>query len=216
MGICYVNLSRKMRTLDGGEAQRVKIARHLGSSLNNMTYIYDEPSAGLHPREVGKLIHMLQNLKANHNTILVIEHDRSIINIADEIIDMGPGAGVHGGEVIYQGHKTDLKNTPTATSLREKRQINTKPRAIEDYFPVSHANDHNLKNLQVKIPKNVLLSVCGVSGSGKSTLMQEAFVTRYPETIIVGQASIGISSRSTLATYMGIMDDIRATFAKAT
>lgn len=216
MGIGYLSLSRKMATLSGGEAQRVKIARHLGSSLNNMTYIFDEPSAGLHPREVGKLIHMLQDLKANHNTIIVIEHDRSIINIADEIIDMGPGAGVHGGEVIYQGHKNDLKNTPTATSLREQRRINTKPRAIADYFTVSHANEHNLKNLHVNIPKNVLVSVCSVSGSGKSTLMQEAFVTRYPETITVGQASIGISSRSTLATYMGIMDDIRATFAKAT
>src|SRR5699024_9747934 len=216
MGIGYLSLSRKMATLSGGEAQRVKIARHLGSSLNNMTYIFDEPSAGLHPREVGKLIHMLQDLKANHNTIIVIEHDRSIINIADEIIDMGPGAGVHGGEVIYQGHKNDLKNTPTATSLREQRRINTKPRAIADYFTVSHANEHNLKNLHVNIPKNVLVSVCGVSGSGKSTLMQEAFVTRYPETITVGQASIGISSRSTLATYMGIMDNIRATFSKAT
>lgn len=216
IGVGYLSLSRRMATLSGGEAQRVKIARHLGSSLNNLTYIFDEPSAGLHPKEVGMLIQMLQGLKENYNTVIVIEHDLSIMNIADEIIDMGPGAGEHGGEVVYQGSKAGLSNSPTAAAMNEPRQVNKNPRKPTEYFTITHAKEHNLKNLHVKVPKQVLVSICGVSGSGKSTLMQEAFLKRYPETITVGQSSIGISSRSTLATYMGIMDDIRSIFAKAT
>jgi excinuclease ABC A subunit len=216
MGVGYLSLSRKMGTLSGGEAQRVKIARHLGSSLNNITYIFDEPSAGLHPEEVDLLIQMLKSIKAQHNTVIVIEHDVSVIKIADEIIEMGPGAGVNGGEVVYQGPVEELKNTPTATTLTHQQTINKNPREIKDYFAVSGANHNNLKNISVTIPKNVLVSVCGVSGSGKSSLMLEAFTEIYPETISVGQGSIGTSSRSTLATYMGIMDDIRSLFSKET
>ncbi|MFC5587334.1 ATP-binding cassette domain-containing protein [Sporosarcina soli] len=216
MGLGYLSLSRKMGTLSGGEAQRVKIARHLGSSLNNITYIFDEPSAGLHPEEVDLLIQMLKSIKAQHNTVIVIEHDVSIIKVADEIIEMGPGAGVNGGEVVYQGPVEELKNTPTATTLTHQLTINKNPREIKDYFAISGANHNNLKNISVTIPKNVLVSVCGVSGSGKSSLMLEAFTEIYPETISVGQGSIGTSSRSTLATYMGIMDDIRSLFSKET
>src|SRR5699024_999770 len=205
-----------MGTLSGGEAQRVKIARHLGSSLNNITYIFDEPSAGLHPEEVDLLIQMLQSLKEQHNTVLVIEHDLAVIQAADDVIEMGPGAGVDGGEVIYQGELEGLAHSKAATTLDHKLNMNTNPREIKDYFTVNHATNNNLKNLNIKIPKNGLVSICGVSGSGKSSLMLEAFTERYPETIQVGQGSIGISSRSTLATYMGIMDDIRSIFAKET
>ncbi|WP_068677360.1 ATP-binding cassette domain-containing protein [Oceanobacillus sp. Castelsardo] len=214
MGLGYLSLSRKMDTLSGGEAQRVKIARHLGSSLNNITYIFDEPSAGLHPEEVNMLIQMLKGLKSQHNTVIVIEHDLSVIKVADEIIEMGPGAGVNGGEVVYQGKLEGLKNS--VTTLNHKLKINKKTRDIKGYFAVKNASNHNLKNISVTIPKNVLVSICGVSGSGKSTLMMEAFIGRYPETIMVGQGSIGISNRSTLATYMGIMDDIRTIFAGST
>lgn len=216
MGLGYLNLSRKMGTLSGGEAQRVKIARHLGSSLNNLTYIFDEPSAGLHPEEVDMLIQMMKNLKAQHNTVIVIEHDLSVIKEADHIIELGPGAGVHGGEVVYQGGVAGLKNSIAATSLDEKIIINDQPRPIKEYFTIKHAKHNNLKNISVDIPKNVLVAVCGVSGSGKSSLMLGAFIERYPEAIVVEQGSIGISTRSTLATYMGIMDDIRAIFAKET
>lgn len=214
MGLGYLSLSRKMGTLSGGEAQRVKIARHLGSSLNNITYIFDEPSAGLHPEEVDMLIHMLKNIKEQHNTVIVIEHDVSVMKAADEMIEMGPGAGVHGGEVIYQGKAAGLKNTPTAAILNQKLQINDSPREINEYYSIYEAKNNNLKNISVKIPKNVLTAICGVSGSGKSSLMLEAFADAYPETIRVSQGGIGVSSRSTLATYMGIMDDFRQIFAK--
>jgi excinuclease ABC A subunit len=216
MGLGYLSLSRKMSTLSGGEAQRVKIARHLGSSLNNITYIFDEPSAGLHPEEVDMLIEMLKRLKDQHNTVIVIEHNLSVIKVADEIIEMGPGAGVNGGEVVYQGKLEGIKNSPTAIALNHKLKINKNPRDIKSYFTIKRARNNNLKNVSVNIPKNVLVSVCGVSGSGKSSLMLEAFSESYPETIMVGQGSIGISNRSTLATYMGIMDDIRAIFSKET
>jgi excinuclease UvrABC ATPase subunit len=216
MGLGYLSLSRKMNTLSGGEAQRVKIARHLGSSLNNITYIFDEPSAGLHPEEVNLLIQMLKSIKDQHNTVIVIEHDLSVIKEADEIIEMGPKAGVNGGEIVYQGKLAGLKSVKTATSLNHKLRINQTPREIKSYFTINGASNNNLKNISVNIPENVLVSICGVSGSGKSTLMMEAFIERYPETIVVGQGSIGTSSRSTLATYMGIMDDIRSIFSKST
>lgn len=216
MRLGYLSLSRTMGTLSGGEAQRVKIARHLGSSLNNMTYIFDEPSAGLHPEEVDMLIHMMQHLKAQHNTVIVIEHDLSVIKAADEIVEMGPGAGVLGGEIVYQGKLAGLKNSQAATVLDHKLKINKNPRKVDDYFTIEKANNNNLKDINVHIPKNVLVAICGVSGSGKSSLMMDAFTEKYPDTIMVGQGSIGVSSRSTLATYMGIMDDVRHIFAKET
>ncbi|MDD4475184.1 MAG: ATP-binding cassette domain-containing protein [Eubacteriales bacterium] len=216
MGLGYLSLSRKMGTLSGGEAQRVKIARHLGNSLNNLTYIFDEPSAGLHPEEVDMLIQMLKWIKEQHNTVIVIEHNLSVIRVADEIIEMGPGAGASGGEVVYQGKIEGLNNSPTAKALKHKLIINKNPRNINSYFTIRRASNNNLKNINVDIPKNVLVSVCGVSGSGKSSLILEAFAERCPESITVGQGGIGISNRSTMATYMGIMDDIRATFSKAT
>ncbi|MUV38237.1 UvrABC system protein [Lentibacillus sp. JNUCC-1] len=216
MGLGYLSLSRKMGTLSGGEAQRVKIARHLGSSLNNMTYIFDEPSAGLHPEEVHLLIQMLNSIKNQHNTVIVIEHDLSVIKAADEIVEMGPGAGAGGGEIIYQGYSTGLESSSAATNLNHQLEINQHPRDIKHWLTIENANTNNLKNVSLDIPKNVLVSVCGVSGSGKSSLMLDAFTEKYPETIAVGQSSIGVSSRSTLATYMGIMDDVRAIFSKAT
>ncbi|PID05259.1 MULTISPECIES: ATP-binding cassette domain-containing protein [unclassified Sporosarcina] len=216
LGLGYLSLSRKMGTLSGGEAQRVKIARHLGSSLNNITYIFDEPSAGLHPEEVDMLIQMLQSLKANHNTVIVIEHDLSVIKVADEIVEMGPGAGAAGGEIVYQGEPNGLQNASALTKLDHKLEINQNPRESNGHFSVTRANNNNLKDVSIDIPKNVLVSVCGVSGSGKSSLLFEAFSAKYPDIIKVNQGRIGISSRSTLATYMGIMDDIRQILAKET
>ena len=216
MGLGYLNLSRKVGTLSGGEAQRIKIARHLGSSLNNITYIFDEPSAGLHQEEVYLLIQLLKRIKSQHNTVIVIEHDVSVIQAADEIIEMGPGAGINGGEVMYQGELELLETSQAATVLDHKLHVNRTPRTIKDHFTIQEANHHNLKNFSIDIPKNCLVSICGVSGSGKSSLMMNAFKDRYPDTITVSQANIGVSTRSTLATYMGIMDNIRAIFAKET
>lgn len=216
MGLGYLSLSRKMITLSGGEAQRVKIARHLGSSLNNMTYIFDEPSAGLHPEEVNLLIRMLKNIREQHNTVIIIEHDLEVIKCADEIIEMGVGAGVNGGEVVFQGNVEDLKTFKTATNLNHQIEINRNPRQIKSYFKINGAKNNNLKDISIDIPQNVFVAICGVSGSGKSSLMLESFLEKYPNTITIGQDRIGISSRSTLATYMGIMDDIRSAFSKVT
>src|SRR5699024_7377831 len=210
------SLARKMGTLSGGEAQRVKIARHLGSSLNNITYIFDEPSAGHHAEEVNMLIQMIKSIKDQHNTVIVIEHELSVIKVTDEIIKIGSGEGVNGREVDYQGELEGLKNSKAATTIKHNLKINQNPRDIENYFTIKKASNNNLKNISVNIPKNALVSICGVSGSGKSSLMLEAFPESYPETIMVGQSSIGISSRSTLATYMGIMDDIRSIFSRST
>ncbi|MBT2582995.1 ATP-binding cassette domain-containing protein [Planococcus sp. ISL-109] len=216
LGLGYLSLARKMGTLSGGEAQRVKIARHLGSSLNNITYIFDEPSAGLHPEEIEMLTQMLENLRDNYNTVVVIEHNLAVIKTADEIIEMGPGAGVSGGEVVYQGAQEGLKKASAITDLDHKVTINQNPRGAENSFSIKNASANNLKNISVEIPENVLVSVCGVSGSGKSSLLFGAFTENYPETIAVSQGSIGTSSRSTLATYMGIMDDIRSILSKET
>ena len=216
LGLGYLSLARKVETLSGGEAQRVKIARQLGTSLNNLTYIFDEPSAGLHPEEVDQLITILKQLKAQHNTVIVIEHDGLVIKEADEIIEMGPGAGVHGGEIVYQGNPAGLEKSKSATVLHHPVLVNKNPRQSDSYFMIKNARNNNLKNVTVQIPKNVLVAVCGVSGSGKSSLMLGAFTETHPDAIVISQRRIGISSRSTLATYMGMMDKIRAQFAKAT
>lgn len=216
MGLGYLNLNRRVNTLSGGEAQRLKIASHLGSNLNNYTYILDEPSAGLHPAEIDQLIDILKKLKAQFNSVVVVEHNLAIMQEADMIVEMGPGAGIHGGEVIYQGPLEGIVNTPTAKALQEPLSIKKDLREWSETYSIKNASRNNLKNVSVDVPKNVLLTVAGVSGSGKSSLMIDEFTARYPEAIVVNQKGIGISTRSTLATYMGIMDDIRTTFAKET
>ncbi|WP_028274882.1 ATP-binding cassette domain-containing protein [Atopococcus tabaci] len=216
MGLGYLNLSRPVGTLSGGEAQRLKIASHLGSNLNNFTYILDEPSAGLHPEEVAQLIDILKQLKAQYNSVLVVEHNLAIMQEADMIVEMGPDAGTGGGEVIYQGPLDAIADTPTANALHEPLTLKPEVRDWLNIYPIRQASRNNLKNVSIDVPKNVLITVAGVSGSGKSSLMVDEFTDRYPEAIVVNQKGIGISTRSTLATYMGIMDTIRTTFAKAT
>lgn len=216
LGLGYMSLARKMTTLSGGEAQRVKIARQLGSSLNNLIYIFDEPSIGLHPQEIPMLIHMMQGLKKQNNTVLVVEHDPEIIKIADEVIEMGPEAGAKGGRVVYQGPPEALYASSGQTNLGRRVCLKKRVRKGKDFFRLENANRYNLKNLRLQIPKRTLVSICGVSGSGKSTLLLEEFLNRYPEAIWINQDQIGISSRSTLATYMGIMDDIRQVFFRET
>ncbi len=217
LGLDYLSLNRPVRTLSGGESQRLKIARQLGSSLNNMTYIFDEPSAGMHPSEIEKLIAMLKRLRDQFNTVIVVEHQPMIIEAADYLVEVGPGAGEAGGEIIFQGPPQELTSaTPTGRALARPLAMKEHPREPEGSYDLRHAKANNLKDVSVEIPKGVLLAVAGVSGSGKSSLILDEFYPRYADqAIMVDQKSIGRSSRSNLATYMGIMDDIRQDFAKS-
>lgn len=216
VGLGYLSLSRRTETLSGGEAQRLKMVRHLGSGLSNLTYIFDEPTSGLHPDDAERIGRLLVGLRNKHNTVLVVEHSRQMMEIADEIIELGLAAGKEGGEVIFQGTPKELKNSDTATAryLREKVLLNDAPRKWTDSFPLKHVNRHNLQDVSTEIPRGVLTSITGVAGSGKSSLCEE-FIFRYPEAIVVSQKPIGASSRSTAATYIGVMDDIRKCFAIA-
>ncbi|ANF98820.1 ATP-binding cassette domain-containing protein [Paenibacillus bovis] len=216
VGLGYLTLSRKTDTLSGGEVQRLKMIRHLGSNLSNITYIFDEPTAGLHPDDAKRIAALLVKLRDKHNLIIVVEHSRSMIELADEVIELGPKAGNRGGQLVFQGSVDSLKkaDTQTARALREPVTPNSSPRSWTDEFRIDHATVNNLKGISVSIPKGVLTAVSGVAGSGKSSLIRKEFVSRYPEAIVIDQKAIGTSSRSTPATYTGIMDEIRKQFAK--
>lgn len=215
VGLGYLTLSRKTDTLSGGELQRLKMVRHLGSSLTNITYIFDEPTAGLHPDDAQKIINILFKLRDKHNTIIVVEHSKRMIELADYIIELGPLAGVNGGQVIFKGTPQELlkSNTKTSLALKEKLTINTNPKESNEYYTIQNACLHNLKDITVNIPKNTLTAVCGVAGSGKSSLIRYEFLNQYKDAIVIDQKPIGISSRSNIATYTGIMDEIRHLFS---
>ena len=217
VGLGYLSLSRRTDTLSGGEAQRLKMVRHLGSSLSNITYIFDEPTAGLHPADAGKIGRLLCALRDAGNSVLVVEHNRQIMELADVIIELGPLAGSHGGEIVFEGDLASMKRAETATAelLREKLTLNAKPLPWYEGYRIEHAKLHNLKDVSVTVPKGVLTAVTGVAGSGKSSLICHAFTSAYPEAVTVDQKLIGTSSRSTCATYLGVMDEIRKLFAKA-
>ena len=217
VGIGYLSLARRSDTLSGGEAQRVKIVRNLGSSLSDITYIFDEPTAGLHPADAERIGSLLVGLRDAHNNVLVVEHSRQMLELADHIVEMGPGAGSGGGTVVYEGDLQGLlaKGTPTAQALGGKVALKQQPRAWEEAFEIHDAHCHNLKHIDVAIPKGVLTCVTGVAGSGKSSLMRYEFPARFGDAIVVDQKPIGTSVRSTPATYTGAMDEIRKLFAKA-
>ena len=216
VGIGYLSLSRKTETLSGGEAQRLKMVRNLGGYLNNITYIFDEPTAGLHPADAERIGKMLCELRDKHNNVLVVEHSRQMIGLADHIIEMGPGAGSRGGTVVFQGSLEDLSkaDTLTAKAVNEKIRLNREPLSWSESFPIRDAHCHNLKHVDVDLPKGVLTAVTGVAGSGKSSLMRYEFPRVYPDAIVIDQKPIGTSIRSTPATYTGVMDEIRKVFAK--
>ncbi|WP_338785136.1 excinuclease ABC subunit UvrA [Streptomyces sp. DG1A-41] len=218
VGLGYLSLDRPTTSLSGGEAQRLKTVRHLSSSLIGMTYVFDEPSTGLHPRDVGRLNDMLRELRDKGNTILVVEHDPDVIAIADHVVDMGPGAGAHGGEVVFEGSFEDLREsgTPTGAGLRAIGGVKEPVREPAGELRVANATLHNLKNVSVSIPTGTLTAVTGVAGSGKSSLMAGAFMAAHPESVFVDQSPIRASSRSTPASHLDAMDPIRKLFAKAT
>lgn len=217
IGLGYLSLDRQTSTLSGGESQRIKMVKHLGSSLTDLTYIFDEPSTGLHPSNVQKLNNLLVQLRDKGNTVLVVEHDPDIIAIADHIVDMGKGAGVHGGEVVYQGNLADFRHADTLTArfLHRQSDIKRAVRTSDEVFTIKNANLHNLQNVTVTIPKNVLTVAVGVAGSGKSSLIHGVFAAQHPEAITIDQSAIHASKRSNPASFVGTLDTIRSLLAKA-
>ncbi|MEV1295808.1 ATP-binding cassette domain-containing protein [Pseudonocardia sp. NPDC049635] len=217
VGLGYLSLDRRSTTLSGGEAQRVKIVRHLGSALSDVCYVFDEPSVGLHPYDVHRLLTLLERLCDAHNTVLVVEHHPAVIAAADHVIDIGPGAGAAGGHVQFTGTPEELAATDTATGrmLREPIRINTDPRSAAGTVTIQHATAHNLHDLSVDIPLGVLTAVSGVAGSGKSTLIAAELPRQHPEFAVIGQEPLRGGIRSTPATVLGIAEQIRQAFATA-
>jgi excinuclease UvrABC ATPase subunit len=217
IGLDYLTLNRETDTLSGGEGQRVKLVKHLGSSLIDVMYIFDEPSVGLHPQDLHRLNEMLQKLRDMGNTVLVVEHDPDVIKVADHLVDLGPQAGSQGGQIVYEGSYAGLLQADTLTGkfMKEALPIKKAFREAREQLPLNEVRVNNLKDVSVNIPVGVLTLVTGVAGSGKSSLIIEAFVSKFPEAIVVDQAAVGTNPRSNPATYTGIMDDIRKAFAQA-
>ena len=216
IGLPYLSMDRESSTLSGGEAQRLKLVRYMGSSLTGMTYIFDEPSTGMHPRDVYRMTRLLQSLRDKGNTVLVVEHDRDVISIADEVIDVGPLAGKNGGEILFQGSYEALlrSGTRTGEAMKNIEPIKRAPRTPKAFLPVRGACTHNLKNVSVDIPLNVLTVVTGVAGSGKSSLIRDVFAKQYAEQVVlVDQSPVTATGRSTPATFLGFFDEIRRVMA---
>lgn len=217
IGLDYLHLDRQTPTLSGGEAQRVKLVKHMGSALNGMFYIFDEPSTGMHARDVSRINQLLQDLRDKENTVLVVEHDPDVIAVADEIIDIGPLAGKNGGEITFRGSYQGLLDSDSLTGkeIKQSPPLNTQPRPWQEKLTIKNANLHNLKNVTVDIPKHVLTVVTGVAGSGKSTLITKVLPQKFPEELsIIDQSPINATPRATPATFMGIYDEIRRLFAR--
>ncbi|MEV0387973.1 excinuclease ABC subunit UvrA [Nonomuraea sp. NPDC050643] len=217
IGLGYLSLDRETSTLSGGEGQRLKTVRHLGSSLTGMTYVFDEPSAGLHPSDVGRLNRLLLALRDKGNTVLVVEHDPDVIAVADHVIDLGPGAGVHGGQIVFEGtvERLTRSGTLTGTHLLRRTPLKTAPRRPTGRLTITPASLHNLHDVGVDLPAGVLTCVTGVAGSGKSTLISQILPAQHPDVVVVDQAAAGTSARSSPASYIGVLDPIRRLFARA-
>src|SRR5579864_195535 len=215
IGLEYLNLERPTSTLSGGESQRVKIVKHLNGSLVDVMYIFDEPSIGLHPRDVHRLNELLEQLRDKGNTVIVVEHDPDVIKRADYIVDLGPYAGSEGGKIVYEGDFTGLlqADTLTGTHLLRKRPLKQSFRQATGALPIVHATVNNLQDVSVTIPTGVLTVITGVAGSGKSSLINEAFLSQHQGAVVIDQSSLNTSSRSNPATYTGMMDEVRKAFA---
>jgi len=216
IGLGYLSLDRPSGTLSGGEAQRTKMIRHLGSSLTDVTYVFDEPTIGLHPHDIQRMNDLLLRLRDKGNTVLVVEHEPETIAIADHVVDLGPGAGTTGGEVVFEGTVEGLRAGPTLTGrhLDDRTSLKPSARTPSGVLEVRGASTHNLQDVDVDIPLGVLVVLTGVAGSGKSSLT-DGSVSGRDEVVTVDQAAIKGSRRSNPATYTKVLDPIRKAFAKA-
>lgn len=217
VGVGYLSLDRSSDTLSGGEAQRVKMARQLGCDLIETVYVLDEPTAGLHPRDVAKVVENLIRLRDNGNSVIVVEHDETVIRSADYLIEVGPGGGKKGGEIVATGKIADLIANPksvTGKYLSGEKGIKAKKeyRKATGFLQIVNATRHNLKNVSVKIPTGVLVALTGVSGSGKSSLVEEI---RGNNVVLIDQSQVGATKRGCIATYVRAFDKVREYFAKA-
>ncbi|MGY1763134.1 ATP-binding cassette domain-containing protein [Geodermatophilus sp. SYSU D00779] len=216
IGLGYLSLDRPAGTLSGGEAQRTKMIRHLGSALTDVTYVFDEPTIGLHPHDIERMNDLLRQLRDKGNTVLVVEHKPETIAIADHVVDLGPGAGTGGGEVVFEGTVDGLRGSGTTTGRHLDHRVSLKPsvRTPSAALPVRGAATHNLRDVDVDIPLGVLVVLTGVAGSGKSSLIHGSVAPR-DGVVVVDQGAIRGSRRSNPATYTGLLEPIRKAFAKA-
>ncbi|GLY97997.1 excinuclease ABC subunit UvrA [Actinoplanes sp. NBRC 103695] len=216
IGLGYLSLDRESGTLSGGEAQRVKMVRHLGSALTDVTYVFDEPTIGLHPHDIRRMNNLLQRLRDKGNTVLVVEHKPETIAIADHVVDLGPGAGPAGGQIQFEGTVDELRASDTLTGRHLDHRVALRPafREPTGQLTITGATLHNLKDVSVDVPLGVLTVVTGVAGSGKSSLIHGSLAKREG-VVVVDQSAIRGSRRSNPATYTGLLDPIRAAFAKA-
>ena len=216
IGLGYLGLDRPSGTLSGGEAQRVKMIRQLGSSLTDVTYVFDEPTVGLHPHDIRRMNELLLRLRDKGNTVLMVEHKPEAIEIADHVVDLGPGAGTAGGEVVYEGSVKGLRASGSLTGrhLDDRASLKSSVRSASGAIKIRSANTHNLRDVDVDVPQGVLVVVTGVAGSGKSSLIHGS-VSPLDGVVSVDQTAIRGSRRSNPATYSGLLDPIRTTFAKA-
>ncbi|WP_285657756.1 excinuclease ABC subunit UvrA [Actinomycetospora sp. NBRC 106375] len=216
IGLGYLSLDRPASTLSGGEAQRTKMIRHLGSALTDVTYVFDEPTIGLHPHDIDRMNNLLRRLRDKGNTVLVVEHKPETIAIADHVVDLGPRAGTAGGEIVYEGSLAGLRTSGTLTGrhLDDRAALKASVRTPSGAMEVRGADAHNLRSVDVDIPLGVLVAVTGVAGSGKSSLITGSVAPR-DGVVVVDQAPIKGSRRSNPATYTGLLEPIRKAFAKA-
>ncbi|BBY16946.1 ATP-binding cassette domain-containing protein [Mycolicibacterium litorale] len=216
IGLGYLSLDRPAGTLSGGEAQRTKMIRHLGSSLTDVTYVFDEPTIGLHPHDIERMNELLLRLRDKGNTVLVVEHKPETIDIADHVVDLGPGAGAAGGEVVFEGSVAKLRRSGTLTGrhLADRAALKKSVRQAKGTLAIRGAKTNNLRDVDVDIPLGVLVVLTGVAGSGKSSLIDGSVAGR-DEVVSIDQGAIRGSRRSNPATYTGVLDPIRKAFAKA-
>ncbi|MBS2539360.1 excinuclease ABC subunit UvrA [Catenulispora sp. NF23] len=217
IGLGYLSLSRSSGTLSGGEAQRVKMIRHLGSSLTDVTYVFDEPTVGLHPHDIQRMNELLLRLRDKGNTVLVVEHKPELIAIADHVVDLGPGAGAGGGTVCFEGSIEGLRGSDTVTGrhLDDRAALKEQTRTPKGALQIRGASANNLQDVDVDLPLGVLVVVTGVAGSGKSSLIHSSMPKQQEGVVSIDQSPIRGSRRSNPATYTGLLEPIRKAFAKA-